>query len=326
MADKLRWGMIGCGRIANSLAGGIALSEGSQLVAAAARDLDRAEAFAEKHGATRAYGSYEELVNDEDIDAVCVATVHATHASSTLLALRAGKHVLCEKPFAMNATEAAAMIDEARRTKRFLMEAMWTRFLPNIVRLRELIAEGAIGEVRMVHADFGYRTPWNPTGRTLDPAAGGGALLDAGVYPLSLASMLLGKPLELTGVAYLGETGVDEQFAATLRYDAGRLAVASGAVRTNTHKQAWIVGTDGQILLEPGWWGGSKLTLFRPYHKEELEFPYAANRYVYEVDEVVRCVAAGKPESEIMPLDETLELLRTMDALRDQWGLKYPGE
>ena len=326
MAKKLRWGILGCGRIAGALAGGLAISQTSELVAVASRDAAKAEAFGRQHGARKFHGSYEDLASDPDVDAVYVATVHPLHAENTIMCLQAGKHVLCEKPFAMNAAQAEAMIAAARKHSRFLMEAMWTRFLPNMVRLRELLAGGAIGQVQMVQADFGYRAGPDPRGRALDPSLGGGALLDAGIYPLSLASMILGKPAEVTGVAHLGETGVDEQFVAAMRYDGGRVAMASGAVRTNTHKQAWVLGTEGQILLEPGWWGGSKLILMRPYRKEEIEFEYAANRYVYEVDELARCVAAGKAESEVMPLGETLELMRTMDTLRGLWGLKYPNE
>lgn len=237
-----------------------------------------------------------------------------------------GKAVLVEKPFAINADEAQEMVNLARRKKVFLMEAMWTRYLPAIVRARELIASGAIGEVRMLNADFGFRTNLDPKGRLFDLALGGGALLDVGIYPLSLASAILGTPKTIATAGHLGETGADEQVAIVLGYNQGQLALLSAATRTNTIHQALIYGTEGSIHI-PDWWHAQKLTLsVSGKAPETFDIPHLGNGYAHEAIEVAQCLRAGKLESAIMPLDETLSIIRTMDTIRTQWGLKYPTE
>jgi predicted dehydrogenase len=249
------------------------------------------------------------------------------HQENTLTSLRGGKHVLCEKPFTINAAEAQVIIDEARQRKLFLMEAMWTRFIPLMVEVRRLIADGAIGVVRMINSDFGYRTGFREDSRAFDPALGGGALLDVGVYPISLASMLLGTPDRIVSMAELGKTGVDEQSAFILGYPQGQLAVLYTAVRTSTPQDAVIMGETGMIRVHPPFWIPKKMTLkVAGKDAQELEIPYEANGYNYEAAEVANCVRAGMLESEVMPLDESLAIMQTMDAIRAQWGMKYPME
>ncbi|MDQ3250366.1 MAG: Gfo/Idh/MocA family oxidoreductase, partial [Chloroflexota bacterium] len=246
---------------------------------------------------------------------------------NTLLCLHGGKAVLCEKPLTINAAEAQEIIQAARRHKLFLMEAMWTRFTPIVQEAHRLIREGAIGPLRMISADFGYRTSFREESRTFDPALGGGALLDVGIYPLSLASMLLGTPDRIAGLAELGKTGVDEQSAFILGYAGGQLAVLATAVRTSTPHDAVIMGETGMIRIHPPFWIPQKMTLTvagKP--AQEIEMPYTANGYNYEAAEVANCVRAGKLESDIMPLDESLSIMQTMDAIRAQWGLRYPME
>jgi predicted dehydrogenase len=206
------------------------------------------------------------------------------------------------------------------------MEAMWTRFFPLMYRVRELVSNGAIGEARMIQADFGFRAGFDPNSRAFSPALGGGGLLDVGVYPISLASMLFGTPNQVTGLAHLGETGVDEQAGLVLAYDAGRLAVISTGVRINTPQSAVILGTDGRITIHSPWWKPSAMTVTAGGKTEDVTLPFESNGYQFEAQEVARCLVAGKTESEIMPLDESLQIMRTMDALRAQWGLKYPME
>ena len=207
------------------------------------------------------------------------------------------------------------------------MEAMWTRFLPLVVRLREMLAQGVIGEVRMVQADFGFRSAVNPTSRLFDPALGGGALLDVGVYTVSLASMLLGKASEVVGLAHLGETGVDEQAGIVLSYPSGQLAVLSTAIRTTSPQEAFILGTEGYIRLHSPWWKPTRLTLTRPKQSDEvMELPIQGFGFHHEAAEVVRCVRAGQTESGVMPPDETVAIMETLDELRRQWGLRYPTE
>jgi predicted dehydrogenase len=207
------------------------------------------------------------------------------------------------------------------------MEAIWSRFLPHIVKLRELIAEGAIGEVRQVRADFSFRTEVDPKSRLFDPALGGGGLLDVGIYPVSLAAMLLGAPSDIASLAQLGTTGVDEQAGIVMRYDGGRLAVLTTGIRTSSPHEALILGTEGHIRVHDAWWKPSALTLARDGEAAQpIDAPAVGNGYNYEAAEVMRCLRAGRTESETMPLDESLAIMRTLDAIRAQWGLRYPSE
>ncbi len=326
MGETIRWGVIGTGSICRKFAEGLTSAAGAELVAVGSRAADTAEAFGEKFGVARRHASYEALAADGEVDAVYIGTPHPFHKANAILCLTAGKAVLCEKPFAINAGEAAEAIETARREKVFLMEAMWSRFLPATVRTRELIADGAIGEVRMLIADFAFRAGWNPQSRLLDPALGGGGLLDVGVYTVSLASMLLGTPVDVASAAHLGETGVDEQAGMVLRYAGGQLAVLACGVRIGTEHEAMICGTEGRIRLHKPWWRGQKMTVIRGGDEEVIEAPFEGNGYNYEAEEVGRCLQAGKTESDVMPLDETLAIIKTLDKMRAQWGLKYPME
>ncbi len=327
MADRLRWGILATGNIASQFARGLAALPDAELVAVGSRSQATAERFGEQFGVPHRHTAYEDLANNPEVDAVYIATPHSLHKENMLLCLEAGKAVLCEKPFTINAAEAREAIDLARRKGVFLMEAMWTRFMPLMVDLRRRLAEGEIGEVRMVQADFGFRTAFDPLKRIFDPALGGGALLDVGVYPISLASMILGRPVEMSSQVTLGPTGVDEQSAQVFKYADGQIALLSSAVRTRTPHEATIMGTEGYIRIHSPWWYPTTMTIDKPGQEAQtLEFPYEGNGYNYEAAEVQRCLAAGKLESEIMPLDETLAIMETMDQLRASWGLRYPME
>jgi len=327
MSRTIRWGILGPGRIARKFATGLRDAEGAELLAVGSRSSERAEAFAQEFDVPRRHEGYESLAADEDMDAIYVATPHPMHKDNTILCLEAGKAVLCEKPFTINAAQAQAVIRVARERKVFCMEAMWTRFLPSIARLRELLADGAIGEVRMVCGDFGFRTGFDPEGRLLNPNLAGGGLLDVGVYPLSLTQMILGSPTRIASLAEIGETGVDEQCAAVLGYAGGQLAVIRAAVRTTMGQEAEVLGTEGRIRLHAGWWGGSRMTLMRAgAEPSDIDVPVKGNGYNYQAEEVMRCLREGKTESETMPLDESLAIVQTTDRIREQWGLKYPME
>ena len=326
-SSRFRWGIIGLGNIANSFATGLQAAPDAELAAVASRTQDKADQFGERHNASRRYGSYEQLAADPDVDAVYIATPHSLHEEDTLMCLAAGKPVLCEKPFAINAAQAGRMIDASKEHGVFLMEAMWTRFFPLLLRIKALVDEGAIGELRMAQADFGFRAGVDPNSRLFNPELGGGGLLDVGVYTISLASMFLGAPTQATGIAHIGETAVDEQAAMILGYEDGRLAVLSTAIRTNTPHDATLLGTAGRIRIHSPWWIPTKATINRDGQPEEvLEMPREGNGYNYQAVEVARCVRAGLRESPIMPHHETLEIMKTMDALRAQWGVKYPME
>jgi predicted dehydrogenase len=325
---RVRWGILGCGKIARKFAEGLRTAAGAELAAVGARSRAGADALAAEAGALRSHGSYEALVADPGVDAVYVATPHPMHRPHTLLALAAGKAVLCEKPFAVNAGEAREMAAEARRRRLFLMEAMWTRFLPALVRTRELLAAGRIGEVRLLQADFGFRAALDPGHRLFAPSLAGGSLMDVGVYLVSLAFFVIGRaPSRVVSLAHLGQTGVDEQAAAVLAWDQGELAVISSAVRTTTPQEATVIGTEGTLRIESAWWKGTRLTLTRAgAAPETIDTPMAGNGYGHEAEEVARCLEGGLLESPVMSLDESIRILEVMDGIRAQWGLRYPGE
>jgi len=327
MNDVTRWGVLAPGKIARKFAQGLVDAVDGDLVAVGSRSAERANEFAEEFNVPNRHANYEDLVGDPEVDAVYVASPHPFHAEHTILALQAGKPVLCEKPFTVNAAQAEKVIETARREGVFCMEAMWTRFIPTMVRLRELLGQGAIGEVRMLNADFGFRAGWDPQGRLLNPSLGGGGLLDVGIYPLSLASMIFGAPSRVTSLAHIGDTGVDEQAAVLLGYSQGQIAICYTAARTNTPHQGIIMGTDGQIRLDDSWWNGRTLTIHRPGADPEVMEPERiGNGYNYEAEEVGRCLRAGKTQSDVMGLEESLQIVRTMDEIRGQWGLRYPFE
>jgi predicted dehydrogenase len=327
VTEPIRWGILGTGNIAHQFARGLADTPDATLVAVGSRSIDTANTFADEFDIERRHPTYEELADDDGVDAVYVSTPHPFHRDNSILLLEHGKAVICEKPFTINAGDAKAVIDVARQRDVFLMEAMWTRYLPAVVRARELIAEGAIGDVRLVQADFGFRAGINPEGRLFNLALGGGALLDVGIYVISMASMILGpRPSRVASTTQIGETGVDEQSAFLLQYPGGELAVLSCAVRTGTAVEARIFGTEGSILLHGPFFKCGALTVKRGGEEEHIDLPLEGNGYNYEAAEVGRCLRAGLKESDVMPLDETLALMELMDSIRAQWGLSYPME
>ncbi|MEM8857871.1 MAG: Gfo/Idh/MocA family oxidoreductase [Chloroflexota bacterium] len=324
---KLRWGILGPGAISTKFAIGLQATNSGELIAVGSRNFERATAFAEKFGAPQAYGSYSDLVADSNIDAIYIGTPHSYHKDHAILCMRAGKHALCEKPFAINAKEAAEMIAVAEETGAFLMEAMWSRFLPSLVKTREIIADGTIGEPRMIYADFGFRMGTvMPEHRLFDPKLGGGALLDVGIYPLSLASMLFGAPTQISSMANLGTTGVDEESAILLGHEGGQMAICSTAIQLNTPHEAQILGTDGSIKIQAPWWSSSKITLNKGDVETTFHLPYKGNGYTHEAEEVAQRLAKGVTESAVMPLAESLTIMQTMDKIREQWNLKYPND
>ena len=326
MNDPIRWGILAPGRIARKFAEGLKEAEGAQLVGVGSRDLARAREFGARFGSPRAYGSYEELVADSEIDAVYVASPHPFHAEHSILALDAGKAVLCEKPFALNARQARKVVETARTRGVFCMEAMWTRFIPTMVRLRELLAEGVIGEVKMLVADFGFGAAVDPAGRLFNPKLGGGALLDVGIYPVSLASMVLGTPERITGLTHLGGAGVDEQGAVVFGYPSGAVAVCYTAIRVTTPQLGYLMGSRGRIELDQGWWNGRSFVVKLEGETRTVQPYRKGNGYNYEAEEVGRCLREGRTESAVMSLDETVSIMETLDRIRAQWGLRYPGE
>jgi predicted dehydrogenase len=302
-------------------------AEGAVVTAVGSRSRDRAVHFASEFDIPRAHGNYDALAGDAEVDAIYIGTPHPFHKEHTILCLRHGKHVLCEKPFAINAGEAAEMVRVARSQECALMEAMLTRHLPTMAKVRELIADGAIGDVRMITAGFGFRAQFDPVSRLFDPNLGAGALLDLGIYPLSLSYMLLGEPATINAQAHLGETGVDEESAVLLGYKNGAMAALTMAIRLNIPREAFILGTEGRIKIFPRWWVSSRISVKRSDCDEQIiDLPFKGLGYTHEADAFMDLIRSGKLESDVMSLDESLSIMRTMDTIRAQWGLKYPME
>jgi len=361
------WGILGTGYIAGMFAADLACVAGARLVAVGSRSKEKADAFGERFGIPHRHGSYAELVQDSQVQAVYIATPPSAHKENMLLCLNAAKAVLCEKPFTVNAREAEEVIDLARRKKVFLMEAMWTRFLPAMGKVRELLAEGTIGEAKSLSADLGSPVSEEQRGRMYDPGLGGGVVLHKGVYLLSLSSMILGTPTEIKSLGYVGETGVDEEVGIVLSCPAQRMAVLHCSMRVHTAREAVIIGTKGTMRIHApvncpsrlsltqhqgrdrhGGDGNSPLRsrakdLFISYGKrsrmvrwarercwalgefllhgtrtQELFFPPIGHGLHYQVAEVTKCLRLRQLESDIMPLDETLSIMRTMDQIRGQ--------
>ncbi len=328
MTEVIGWGILSTARIAHKLAEAVQKTEGCELVAVGSRTPESANAFGDKFNIARRYGSYEALVADPDVDVIYIATPHPFHMNGALLAIDAGKAVLVEKPFTMNAPEAQRVIEAARAKGVFLMEAMWTRFLPIIARTRDLIRSGAIGEPRLVQVDLGFFAPYNPKDRLFAPELGGGALLDVGVYTTSFVSMILGTPQRIESFARLGETGVDEENITILQYANGAMASMFSATRLATPQEATICGTDGTLRVNRHFYSGDTLTLIprdsggRGINVRETRIiteETDPNGFVYQVQEVNTCLRMGKMESDVMPLDETLSVMQTLDRIMARW-------
>ncbi|MGW0630966.1 Gfo/Idh/MocA family protein [Streptomyces sp. NPDC002758] len=331
MAEQnVRWGILATGGIAAAFAADLVDLPDAEIVAVASRSQDSARAFAERFGIGRAYGDWESLARDEDIDVVYVATPHSAHRAAAGLCLEAGRNVLCEKAFTLNSREAEELVALAKERGSFLMEAMWMYCNPLIQRLKALVREGAIGEVRTVQADFGLEGPFPPAHRLRNPALGGGALLDLGVYPVSFAHLLLGEPADVTARAVLSEEGVDLQTGALLAWESGALASVHCSIVGGTAITASVTGSHGRIDVPSGFFHPERFVLHRDGRDPE-EFgldPADGPRQTmrHEAREVMRALRAGETESPLVPLDGTLAVMRTLDRVRELTGVRYPGE
>ena len=331
-APPLRWGILGAGHIASRFVTAVQLHTRSTVVAVGSRSRERGEAFAKAHGIGTGHRvgtvhvGYQALVADPAVEAVYVATPHSEHREHALLAIAAGKHVLVEKAFTRNATEAAEVIEAAHAAGVFLMEAMWTRFLPHVAALHRVIERGEIGEIVHVAADFGGSPPYDPTDRNFNPALAGGALLDLGVYPIAFAQDLLGAPTTVTAVGALAETGVDVQSTVLLGFASRAQATARSSFLADSPRTAVVVGTDGRIEVDPEFYAPTTFTVTR---RDGARWRFAepvGGGMQFEAAEVARCVADGRMESSRVSWASTLEVMRTLDAARAQLGVVYPGE
>lgn len=324
--QPLRWGIIGPGRIAYAFADALKVVEGTELYGVASRDEERGRAFAQQYHVPQVYTSYEQMAQDPLVDAVYIATPHRFHHEQTLLCLEAGKPVLCEKSLTVNARQAQELIALAQSKNLFLMEALWTRFLPIYAQVREWLDAGLIGDVKLLNASFGFRIPRDVEDRLLNPDLAGGTLLDMGIYPIAMCQWVCGDPAAFSVHGYLGETGVDEFAAATLQYANGVVAQFVTNFVTTTPNDFTIFGSEGHIRVHPNFWGGTKATLVTEGQELTISRPFRATGFEYQIEEAVRCIKAGFIESQGMPHAQSLANMRLMDQMRTQLGLTYAYE
>jgi predicted dehydrogenase len=327
--ERMKWAILGTGKIGKRFAESLNnIPDQAELLAVGSRSQEAADAFGESYDIPRRYAGYEQVMSDPDVEIVYIGTPGVYHLQDTRIGLEAGKHVLCEKALAINAEEAEEMIALAREKGLFLMEAMWTRFFPIHVRIRELLDEEAIGRVNGMTINFIAQVPFDAESRFFRVDLGAGVLLDLASYGVSLASSLFGEPEAVTGLASFGETGCDNQAALALRYTGGQLVSLISSQLSYDVKDAVIFGTDGKIEINAPWYKPTKMTVHvRGKDPEEVVFPLNGfNGYEYEAMEVMNCIQAGKLESEVMPLDDSLSIMRTLDEVRAQWDYTYPSE
>ena len=327
MSKKTRWGILGTGYIAQKFAEALAFIPEAELAAVGSRSLESARVFGARYHAARAYGTYQELVEDAQVDVVYVATVNSVHRQNCLAALQAGKPVLCEKPFTVNSAEAEEVIAFAHRQGLFLMEALWTRFIPAFVVARQMWESGVIGELRVVESEIAFINEKTPPAPLYDPALAGGCLLDMGAYPISLAHIVFGEPDRIASLGSIGASGVDEQTGMLFGYRGGQLGLGYSSFQVESPKEATVVGTKGYIRIHTPYFCPSAFTLhLNGKEPERFDVPYEGNGWNYEAVEVIQCLQEGKLESQVVPHGETLALMRTMDRIREQIGLKFPFE
>jgi predicted dehydrogenase len=325
--EPIRWGILGAGGIAATVGSDIAATPGNVLQAVAARDAARAAAFAQTWGVGRSYGSYAELLADDDVDVVYIATTHGQHHEQALAALRAGKPLLVEKAFTLNARQAREVVAEARTRRLFCMEAMWTRLNPLIRQAVEIARSGRIGDVVAVRADLSRHFPFDATHRLFDLAAGGGALLDLGIYPATVAWLFLGRPDAVQAVGSLAATGSDLTTAMQWAYADGRVAQLYCSAAGNSPAAVLVNGTAGWIRIEPRIHRPKQLIVQDVEGQEVIDgVPPPGNGYGLEVEEVARCLRAGELESPLVPLDETVAILEVLDEARRQIGVRYAAD
>ena len=327
MSSSIRWGFVGLGRIAHAFARDLALFEDADLVAVGSRSESNAQSFADEHGAHRAYGSYQAVISDPDVDIVYVATPHRTHADLSIAAMEAGKHVLCEKPVAINMDEAQSMVEAARANNRFFMEALWSRFNPVICEALDRVQHGDIGTVRYVQADFTFLVDEVEGARMHDPEQGGGSLLDMGIYPLFLAYLVLGMPASVTARMEAHATGVDQQMAVILQYPAAMATTYSGFA-SQSNMQATVSGDEGRLVLHPVWHEPDAYSILKnnAWEGERVTRPRRGHGLAHEIEACHESIRSGLIECPLWTHQDSLNLMQILDQARESAGLTYPFE
>lgn len=326
MIKEMRWGILSTGLIADQFTRDVQRLSDHKVVAVGSRSLEKANEFADRFSIKNRHGSYLELFNNPEVDGIYVATHHPLHARDTIAALSAGKPVLCEKPFAMSYEETKAMVDKAREKNLLLMEAMWARYLPHMVRIREIINSGVLGEIISVRADHGQWFKLDPEFRLFKPELGGGALFDLGIYVVSFASMVLGTPERVTARSTKAFTGVDGQTSIILEYKSGAQAILTATNLAATPNRALIVGREARIEIDRTFYAPTTFRVIN--NKDEIidgwDKKYVGHGLREEAAEFARCLRSGEKESPMMPLAETLSIMKTLDEVKSQIGLTFP--
>ena len=327
MAQTLRWGILGTGGIATEFTQDL-IAAGLTISAVGSRTQESADTFAQRHGIPTAHSTYEKLVADPDVDVIYVSTPHPLHYANAKLVLDGGKHVLVEKPFTMDARQASELVEFATSKNLVILEAMWTRWLPDMVRVHEIIEAGTIGEVRTLIADHNQLLPDDPTNRWRNPDLGGGALLDLGIYPVSFAWDLFGEPSSIAAIATMTPTGVDRQTAILLGYAGGQQAVLHAALDAPGPNHASVIGTKGRIELDSVWYTATTFTVFGPHGEalERYDTPVVSRGMQFEAIALEEIVASGRLEGARLPPSETVAIIGTLDEIRRQIGLRYPSD
>ncbi|MEH6518239.1 MAG: Gfo/Idh/MocA family oxidoreductase [Halioglobus sp.] len=328
MIRKLQWGIIGPGAIAHQFAEALAQCDGGQLVAVASRTKSRAASFAEQYGAAGVHDSYQSLVDDSRVDIVYIATPHSHHYQHCRLCLEAGKHVLLEKPLTINAAQCETLIALAESRNLLLQEALWSRFMPCFTAVKQWIADGRIGDLQYITSDIGFVFGHDPRHRLNDPELGGGALLDLGVYSITISQFLMGEhPVNVQAIGTLGKSGVDETTLVNMAYPSGRYSQFTCTVIAQASNSMTIVGSEGHIVLPRHFWNGNKAILKQnDTVLDTLVFEHRVNGFEHQIEESMACVNAGKLCSDMMPHTDSLAVMQTMDEIRRQIGLKFSDE
>ena len=323
MNNKVKWGIIGPGHIARKFAADLLLSGNGTLHAVASRDVNKAESFASRFKAFKFYADYESLVRDSDIDVVYIATPHTFHFEHAMMCLKHGKSVLCEKPMGMTPLEVQTMIAEAQKRKLFLMEGLWTRFIPATEKILSLIAQDAIGKITSIRADFGFKAEYNINHRLFNKSLGGGSLLDIGIYPLFISLLLLGVPDKTEATARMTDTGVDASCEMILHYNNGVEAILKSTIVEDTPTEAIITGEKGRIILHKPFHHSQSVSVITTSGEEIMSLPYKGFGYLFEIEEVNSCIAAGRLESSKLPLKISLKLFMIMENIMKEINLEY---
>ncbi|MFS4469211.1 Gfo/Idh/MocA family protein [Maribacter sp. 2210JD10-5] len=322
----IRWGIAGAGNIANTFAKDLSLVAENELVAVTSRSLEKAKKFAGTYNATHAFGSYQELFESDTVDVVYIATPHTSHAQMSIAAMSQNKHVLCEKPLGVNSAEVHKMISVAKKNNVFLMEALWTRFNPTILKVKELIENGAIGDVGYLHADFAfYGLDRDEKGRLLNPDLAGGSVLDIGIYPIFLSYLLLGMPEEIIAKSKFFKTGAEIQTAMLFEYENAQAMLYSG-LSSNAEMKAKITGSKGSIYIKPRWHEATGFILEKDGETKDMQIGKRGKGYTYEIKEVQHCLEQGKKESQRWSHKNSMDLCKLLDTVREKSGIKFPFE